>query len=331
MTLSQPSSMLPWLVQLYKQLTDLHKINRLPHAILIQGAEGIGKMKLAEALGHFLLCHKPVDGWPCGGCRSCQLNNSGGHPDLYRLTPEEQGKAIRVDQIRALGEFIHNTAQQGGYRIVIIDPADAMNNASANALLKSLEEPGNNTLLILLTHQSGQIMPTIKSRCQRYDLPLPEEDIAVAWVVDHLSCDEVHAKQLLNFAHGSPVKATTYESDGHKELRAMLISGLADTLKQRRNIIEVAAQWQKQDLELMLAWWLGLLTDIARIRYVSKQAAQFGDASNMLQAVAKRVQSVALFELHQAVQEAHKELRLRQNANKQLMLEQLLIKWIELI
>src|SRR5690606_26968585 len=149
----------------WQQICAQQAANKLPHALMLAGPKGIGKRHLAEALAHLLLCLAPVEGTPCGKCRSCQLNHAQPHPDFLMLAPEEGSKAIKVDQVRGLIESLGKTAQQGGYKVLVLEPAEAMNINSANALLKSLEEPANNTLLILVSHTPSAVLPTIRSRC----------------------------------------------------------------------------------------------------------------------------------------------------------------------
>ncbi|MBY4677183.1 DNA polymerase III subunit delta' [Marinobacterium arenosum] len=329
---AQPVELYPWLEERWRYLLNLHGQRRLPHALMINGAEGIGKGGFATLLARYLLCQQPVNEQSCGQCRSCQLNAVQGHPDLYRLEPDEPGKPIKVDQIRELTDFIYSTAQQGGYRIVIINPAHEMNVAAANALLKTLEEPGRDTVLMLLTHRLGQVMPTIKSRCQRVDMPLPAHALAASWVQQQLSVDTEQAARYLAMANGAPLAALGFADEETRQLRQELIKGLTDLLKQRRSVIEVAGQWHKLDLERLLSWLQSLVADLARAVLVGDGALlRQQDAGNMLKALAKRVPADKLFRYAEQLAEARKSLMLRQNPNKQLLMETLLAGWIELV
>jgi DNA polymerase-3 subunit delta' len=162
-------SILPdWLQPGRNQLQQMIRQGRLPHALLISGSEGLGKRMLADWLAGTLLCEQSHgDVSACGQCSACGWFDNGWHPDLLRLEPEEAGKAIKVDQVRRLGASLGMTSHSGGYKITIVQPADAMNVNAANSLLKTLEEPTANTLLILLTATPGRLPATILSRCQR--------------------------------------------------------------------------------------------------------------------------------------------------------------------
>lgn len=322
----------PWLAERWDYLARLYEQARLPHALLINGPQGVGKSAFAHAFADYLLCHQRSDGHACGQCKSCLLSQSeAGHPDFYLLEPDEPGKPIKVDQVRELTDFVNSTAQQGGYRLVMIDPAHDMNIAAANALLKTLEEPGRDTILLLLTHRLGQVMPTIKSRCQRLDIAAPASEVAVPWVASQLQVNESQARLYLATANGAPLVALQCADDSLRELRQQLVGGLADILKRRRTLVEVSSQWQKLDLEKLISWLHSLLGDLARLQ-VSQDDCQLrhDDAANMLRALSKRVSSDRLFSYIDQVAEARRALLLRQNPNKQLLVESLLLGWIGL-
>ena len=160
----------PWQENLWQQLAGRAQH---AHAYLLHGPAGIGKRALAERLMARLLCLSPSGLDACGNCKSCHLLAAGTHPDNFVLEPEEADKPIKVDQVRELVEFVVQTAQLGGRKVVLLEPAEAMNLNAANALLKSLEEPSGNTVLLLISHQPSRLLPTIKSRCVQQACPLP--------------------------------------------------------------------------------------------------------------------------------------------------------------
>ncbi|MCV6591218.1 MAG: DNA polymerase III subunit delta' [Marinobacterium sp.] len=322
----------PWLGERWNYLIRLYNQARLPHALLINGPEGVGKAVFARAFSTYLLCQQRADGRACGYCKNCQLSQSdGGHPDLYVLEPEERGKPVRVDQVRELTNFVYSTAQQGGYRLVIIGPAHDMNVAASNALLKTLEEPGQETILLLLTHRLGQVMPTIRSRCQRVDIASPSLEVSVPWVAQKLQIEEEKSRQYLVSANSAPLAALAFEDGELGVLRQQLISGLADLLKRRRTLVEVSSAWQKLDLERMLGWLHGLLGDLARLQIgQGDQYLRHRDAENMLKALARRVSTESLFAYIDQVAETRRALLARTNPNKQLLIESLLLGWLGL-
>ena len=173
--------------------------SRLPHAILLKGAQGIGKLDFAMNLAQSLLCEKPhADGLACQDCPSCHWFQQETHPDFRLLQPdalaeaenvdEGEGKKkkpsrqISVDQVRTLADFANLSAHQGGHRVVLIHPAEAMNTNAANALLKTLEEPSARMLIILVSHKPQQLLPTILSRCLTLAIPMPTPEQSTAFL-----------------------------------------------------------------------------------------------------------------------------------------------------
>lgn len=321
----------PWCEAQWQRLLQQKAADRLPHALLLCGPGGIGKEDFAELLASLLLCHQPRDNAPCGQCHSCELHAAGNHPDLVRVEPDEAGKAIKVDQVRELIDHLHSTAQQGGYRVVIMNPAESLNTSSANALLKILEEPGQNTLLLLVCHQPGQLMPTIRSRCQRIDFAAPSTEQGARWLQQALQLEEERAARLLRLCHGAPLKARALYDSDLLEQRKQLMTGLADLLRGRMAANELAQKLLKADLLQCLGWINSLLSDIVRMQMAGLQEPAVNtDMKRMLQAVAQRASSAQVFALADRIQEERVGLLLRQNPNRQLMLERLLLQWAEL-
>ena len=152
----------PWQEQRWQQLLQQHREGRLPHALMFNGPPGCGKQQLAGQLVNHLLCNSPGEGKACGQCKGCQLLKAGSHPDALMIEPDEPGKAIKIDQIRHAAGFVAQTAQMGGYKGIIIAPAESLNINSANALLKILEEPGAKTVFVLVSSQPGRVTPTVR-------------------------------------------------------------------------------------------------------------------------------------------------------------------------
>ncbi|NUO71291.1 MAG: DNA polymerase III subunit delta', partial [Frateuria sp.] len=176
-----------WHEALWQRLQARLARRALPHALLLCGPAGLGKRAFLQRFVRGLLCGRPRDGDACGQCRSCLLLDAGTHPDFvtvsYGLRKDGvQRKEIVVEQIRELSARLAMASQFGGWQVVAIDPADAMNANAANALLKTLEEPSPQTLLLLAADAPWRLPQTIRSRCQRIEFQLPPRADALAWL-----------------------------------------------------------------------------------------------------------------------------------------------------
>ena len=199
----------------------------LPHALLLRGQRGIGKQDFAIGLSQALLCTQTNEKHQaCGVCPSCGWFEQDNHPDFRLVSPEQEVSKddessakstkkktqIVIDQIRGLADFLSlSSHQRDGLRIVVIHPAEGLNAAAANALLKMLEEPPANVVFILVAHQPQKILPTIMSRCQKIDMPVPSTQDALAWMRQE---GIENADVLLSYAGGSPLMAINEAEDG---------------------------------------------------------------------------------------------------------------------
>ena len=166
MSTDQPQfALLPWQQEQWLQLVGRRERLSLPHALLLTGPAGVGKRQFAARLAAALVCEQEaISAQPCGACRACGLAGSGTHPDIHWLEPEEEGKAIRIDAVRALIGRTTLTTQARGSRVFLISPAHAMNRAAANALLKTLEEPTASSNLVLVSSQPHLLAATADGR-----------------------------------------------------------------------------------------------------------------------------------------------------------------------
>lgn len=245
----------PWLAPVWDGLRLRIDAQRFPHALLVTGASGLGKRDLVAVLVARLLCPTPrADGFACGVCRGCQLRAVGTHPDRLHVTLEERddGKLrteITIDQIRALGQRFAAKPSFGGWQVVSIDPADRLNVAAANALLKTLEEPAANTALLLVADEPARLPATIRSRCQRIDLRPPEIAMARSWLIAQGAVPAVVDEALL-FADGNPGAAKAMlDADFGSSVDALL-ADMNDAAR-GRSLVAIAARWSDQDCDAL--------------------------------------------------------------------------------
>ncbi len=177
----------PWLERAWADFVRRLDADTLGHAYLLCGRAGVGKFAFAHGIASLILCEQRAGGAACGECRGCTLTASGNHPDLRVLQREEERSAIVIDQVRELIEFYSLKPHYRTHKVAIVDPAEAMNASAANALLKLLEEPPPGALLLLVSHRPGQLVATIRSRCQKLTLEAPPWPDRLAWLEQALS------------------------------------------------------------------------------------------------------------------------------------------------
>lgn len=322
----------PWQQTAWQSLWQWKSNNGMPHALLFTGAQGVGKKHLAAELAYSLICTAPThSGQTCGECSDCLLVKAGFHPDILFVEPEEPGQAIKIDQVRHVVHFVNETALRGGYRVIIINPATAMNIYAANALLKTLEEPTENVLIILICEQSSRLLPTITSRCWRINLPKPKEDVAIKWLTNAIEYKEDNLPLILKLAHGAPLRAKQIITDNLFLLRQDLYQGLIQLSRRENDPLLFAAQWQKNSIEVVLSLFLMLLKDMLYLKCdESGQNVVNHDYQEHLQKLNQKMSRARLMDYIDYVQQLYGKVTSLLNFNRQLLLEELSIRWVKL-
>lgn len=239
---------LPWLRGPREQLLSLIDAHRLPHALMLNGVCGVGKSRLARDLARRLLCERAGGrDAACGECRGCRLVASGTHPDQRVLTPDEKKRkpVIPVADVRDIVTFLSLSSQYGGNRVAIIDPADALNISAANALLKTLEEPSEGCFLVLVTARPSRLPATVRSRCRRHTVPLPDREAALAWLRPRLSAPEA----ALEAGGGAPLEALALDADGGVEALSEMLGTLVALRDGRQGVTDAAEHWSAAGAE----------------------------------------------------------------------------------
>lgn len=281
----------PWHETVWTQLQQLRE--RLPHAILFHGPEGIGKTRFAERFAQSLLCETPdPTGHACGRCASCGWFTQYSHPDYRRVRPEvldedagmesaeggdagDSGKAakstktpsreIRVDQIRALADFMNISTHRQGMRVVMLYPAEALNTVAANALLKTLEEPPPHTMYLLVSNSLDRLLPTILSRCRKFALAMPLYEEALRWLETQQVVD---ADSWLAQQGGAPLAALASAQAGMQD-------GMEDLLRQlaqpgAEGMLKIADRLQKTPVADLVAWQQRWLYDVFSFKFAGR-------------------------------------------------------------
>ncbi len=308
----------------WQRLVKLLAEEKLPHGLLLSGPGFIGKSGFAEQFASQLLCLSPGDE-PCGTCDRCRLMQADTHPD-YLLVTLEDSKQIRVDQIRDLIEWASQTSQQGGRKIAVINPAEKMNQQSANALLKCLEEPVADTYLILVTDQATALLPTIRSRCYRVEFQLPQKDEAIAWLSDQLP-QGTDLELMLDLAGGVPLKVVEEFDEDYLAVREMIAALLVPLASGNDSPLTAAANLAKKDTEQVLGILFHLISDSIS-HSVSNGEIPFKnkDITHVLEQYSELIPTSGRYDVLDRILEARSALMSTSNANAQMLLEWVLLK-----
>ena len=309
----------PWQHAAWQQITHLRQ--RMPHALLFYGPQGSGKSDFAEYLAKALLCenvapageagadghgHADHAGHACGKCVSCTWFDLGNHPDYRRVRPEmledEPGeeaeadskktakasktpsKEIKIDQIRALADFMNISTHRQGLRVVVLYPAEALNMAASNALLKTLEEPPPGTVFLLVTHRLDRLLPTILSRCRQFALNLPDQASSLAWLKQQ---GVAGAEQWLAEQGGAPLLARQMAQEGNRDELDWFLQQLVQIGQGGQGgseaVLKSAEKLAKTAPGQLLAWLQRWLYDLfsyklaGKIRYYPQHQKRIAD------------------------------------------------------
>lgn len=320
------TKMLSWHIPRWNLLWEARQKNRLPHALLLVGADDLEKKHFAAFVAATLLCIKPTEqGTPCEACHACHLIKARSHPDLLWVEPLDAGQIIKIDQIRELVLKVNETSMQGGLRIVILNPAHAMNIAASNALLKTLEEPAPNTLLILISDQRLRLPATIASRCQKIMFRCPSKETANAWLQSQHVED---AELLLALTNGFPLAALALQTDNIMSLRQELYQGLHAMKRGHLDPLSFAVTCQAFDvvnsLKLLQIW----MRDLLRFSLTQGKASLINSDYYAFFAEISPVISVNnSVKYTDLVQNIYIKTLNKLNLNKQLLFEELWITW----
>ena len=312
-----------------RRLRRLLETDRLPHALLFSGPEGVGKRRTAEALAATLLCSSPAAGHPCGTCESCRAFSRGIHPDFFFVVPEAVGKgarSIRIEAMRALGSALARPPELAPRQVALIDDAQRRNEAAANSFLKTLEEPTGDVVFLLVTGMRAALLDTIVSRC----LEIPFGPLALPELSEVLRRHGVEAEEaaaLATLADGSAGRALALHAEGVLRRREEAVSLLArlpqipplslwaEGKKWGALSREEAGEWLRS-LRLTLRDVLALYGGAAPLYSVGLEAP--------VAEIAARFSEARVFSMLADVKEAERRL-LSSNVNIRLLVEALLL------
>ena len=296
----------PWQQQQWQRLAAAQQEHKLPHALLLTGIPGLGKQHFAQSLAQLILCRSPQHELPCNSCSSCLLFDSHNHPDYYFLQPEAESSHLKIDAVRHLITDLQQTAQQGAYKVAILS-ADQLNTAAANALLKTLEEPTRDTIIILLSAEPERLLATVRSRCQAIYF-------APSWSLETqqwLQTQKVQdSTQWLDLAEGAPLRALQYAQDENLKTHYNdFFTGL-NLFWQQGDLLSTVGKWLKLDAVQCVTWLWQAYLNLLRIKVRQQQSSELPQLLTIITIIQTRL----------------KLLRQHATLNIQLQLESVLIE-----
>ncbi|VAW78873.1 DNA polymerase III delta prime subunit [hydrothermal vent metagenome] len=341
------SDLYPWQLADWQALRQYQTNNALPHAILLTGKKGLAKLQLAALWAKTLLCESTLtaelssnESKACGSCPACALYQAETHPDFLFVEPSEQGKAIKVDQIRHIVEYVSLTRSRGSIRVIIISPAETMNVNAANSLLKTLEEPPENTLLILVSSTPDVLPATIRSRCQHFVVSAPTSDVLSTWLAQNNQNTAEERAFAVSLSENMPLNADFYLKSEIYAVNSDLLNDWQLLASGQAKPSKIAEKWLKQPdnipIKLVYTW----IVDMIRYRSVAHDSVYQSSASETddnvrelfyykrNQQLDKLAASIPLKRLFGIYDKVIDIIKLgRTSVNDQLQLESLLIQW----
>ncbi len=318
----------PWQAKIWQQFCSARKNQHLPHALLLQGAEHTGKLKFANSIVKSLLCEKPDESnqqgvyEACHQCKSCKTYRANANPDYLQIDLIEGKQQISIDQIRAMNAFLILSRSFNTYRVVLISNAERMNKNAANSLLKSLEEPADNSVIILLTSQASVLLPTIKSRCQILQLPTPNQQHAIQWLQQQTGKDSQFIQEL-EIAQGKPLAALAVD-DELIATRDDLLTDIVNIIHEKSSIIDIAKKWQKQDRSRLIDWQIGWISTLLSAQYKNDTQDQMNEKLAQLN---ESILVQALWDLYDQLLKQKKIVHT--SVNPLIFIESMLTLWLQ--
>lgn len=311
----------PWQAAAWKEFEAGLAADRLSHAYLIEGPQGLGKLHLA-----FRMAARVLDvPWPA---EDPPIPLS--HPDLSWVTLEtddegKQKKQIGIQQIRDICASLAMTSYSGGWKVAVVWPAEQLNPHSANALLKTLEEPAPRTLLLLVRSRLDTLPATIASRCQRIRIAPPPPEEAIPWL--EARADGGEWRRLLALAGDAPLMALLLAQEGFGDLDESFTADLLGIVGRRREPLEVAAEWARSPLPMTLRWLDVWTSELVRLKATGSSASMAAERQRTLQTALERIPLQRLFRYKDEVRAAM--MRNDGVFNTQMVLEGLLAPWAD--
>jgi len=288
------SDLYPWLKSYAKKLNRYIENDRLPSGLLVESDGEIG-LNLIEHFAGTLYCNNKNNGQACGDCSPCKMFKAGSYPDFFKIEPEDDSTSIKIEAIRKVIESIALASQFEVPRLVVISPAQAMTLGASNSLLKTLEEPSDNTSLVLLVDKFSSVSATIRSRCQQISINKIDTELVKDWLAEQ-GCET--AEEYLSIANNMPLVALRMWQEKALILRDDLLKSFTELFLAESSPIEFASKCVSLKTQPITTWIASWLTDLIKIKQdVEKEYLSNKNSHANLKILAERLELVDLYGL----------------------------------
>lgn len=317
----------PWQMKQWGLIQRSIQRDKLPHALMLIGPSGMGKLDFAEKLTASLFCKSTLeDGSACGHCASCHAYISGNSPDFKVMTPEEKSSVIKIDQVRDLIHWNDMSAHSDGYKIVILHPVESMNIAASNALLKVLEEPNDKRMFLLISHQQSSVPATVISRCQKLRFDSCSKQSLTAWL------DDPQSELVSRLSFNVPLKAKQMLETDYLDRRSQFLNVIVALVNTEIAVVEAAQQCMDAGIDFVLENIELILLDIQKYHLTQDQILLVNsDFAAEIIAMSSHASSIRLGELLDFVRQLKLDLLNKANFNQQLLMEDLLTQFYQVL
>lgn len=313
----------PWLNASYRQLVGQYQAGRGHHAVLLHALPGMGDASLIYALSRWLICQRPDGVKSCGQCHSCNLMMAGTHPDWHVLSPEKGKHSLGVEPVRDVVEKVYQHSRQGGAKVIWLAAAEQLTEAAANALLKTLEEPPQNTFFLFGCREPARLLATLRSRCLYHYLDVPNETQSVLWLNARHHHDSTALRTALRLQSGAPLAAEALLQTEQWKQRSGLCQTFSAALTSRDQLSLISAL-NVDDADIRIHWLTSLLLDAMKWQRGANEHVVNQDQIELIERLAREPAAHLQYELQQWLGCRQKLLNVT-GVNRELLLTERLL------
>lgn len=316
----------PWLNIPYRQILSCYQQGRGHHALLLHSQPGNGEASLCYALSRWLICQRKNGSKSCGVCYDCRLMIAGNHSDFYKPKPEQGRQTLGMDSICTIIDRVYGRSRQGGVKVVCLPHVEQLTEQATNALLKTLEEPPENTYFLLVCEKPARLLPTLRSRCFYWPLLTPNEEFGLDWLRQAGHDEPLSVRTALRLCANAPLAAEILLQPARWQARQALCAALQDALVKIDFLVLLPTlNWDKDDEPLH--WLLSLLTDSLKWQQGAQEFLVNADSTSLVGMLGSNWSSSILHAEWQQWQQCLRQCQEINGVNRELLLTHYLLNW----